>query len=74
MRMESSEPDNGADASAFSINRAARLAERFVCRPERPGQGVDLDFTRIEHFKAERIMGAYLSAARPGWFSTKSAY
>ena len=42
--------------------------------PEGPGLGVDPDFTRIERFGAERILGAYLDAARPGWFSTKPAY
>ena len=42
--------------------------------PDGPGLGVDPDFTRIERFKAECILGAYLDAARPGWFSTKPAY
>lgn len=42
--------------------------------PQGPGLGVDPDFARIEHFKADRILGAYLDAARPGWFSTKPAY
>jgi len=42
--------------------------------PEGPGLGVDPDFTRIERYQAERILGAYLDAARPGWFSTKPAY
>lgn len=42
--------------------------------PEGPGLGVDPDFTQIERFKAKHILGAYLDAARPGWFSTKPAY
>lgn len=42
--------------------------------PEGPGLGVEPDFTRIEHYRADRIVGAYLDAARPGWFSTKPAY
>ncbi len=42
--------------------------------PAGPGLGVDPDFTRVERYQADRILGAYLDAARPGWFSTKPAY
>jgi glucarate dehydratase len=42
--------------------------------PDAPGLGVSPDFARIERYQADRILGAYLDAARPGWFSTKPAY
>jgi L-rhamnonate dehydratase len=42
--------------------------------PEGPGLGVEPDFTQIERYQADRILGAYLDAARPGWFSTKPSY
>ena len=42
--------------------------------PQGPGLGVSPDFAHIERFKADRILGAYLDEARPGWFSTKPSY
>lgn len=42
--------------------------------PTGPGLGVTPDFDKFERYKADAIKGAYLDAARPGWFSTKPAY
>ena len=42
--------------------------------PDEPGLGASPDFAKIEHYKTDRIQGAYLDATRPGWFSTKPAY
>jgi glucarate dehydratase len=42
--------------------------------PAGPGLGVEPDLASIARFAVDRIQGAYLDAARPGWFSTKPAY
>jgi glucarate dehydratase len=42
--------------------------------PTGPGLGVTPDFDKIERYQVGAIRGAYLDAARPGWFSTKPAY
>jgi L-rhamnonate dehydratase len=42
--------------------------------PTQPGLGVDPDFDQLERYATDAIRGAYLDAARPGWFSTKPAY
>lgn len=41
---------------------------------QEPGLGVTPDFEQIERYQADRIVGAYLDSARPGWFSTKPSY
>ena len=42
--------------------------------PAGAGLGVSPDFAKIERFAVDRIHGAYLDVARPGWFATKPAY
>jgi L-rhamnonate dehydratase len=42
--------------------------------PTEPGLGVQPDFAKLERYQTPKIEGAYLDAARPGWFSTKPAY
>ena len=42
--------------------------------PQDPGLGVSIDPERLAAHTVDRIQGAYLDAARPGWFSTKPAY
>jgi L-rhamnonate dehydratase len=42
--------------------------------PMDPGLGVDPDRDAIERLKVDRIEGAYLDPARPGWFPVKPAY
>lgn len=41
---------------------------------DRPGLGVEPDVAKLERYRVDGIRGAYLDAARPGWFSTKPAY
>jgi glucarate dehydratase len=50
------------------------LAQGAFALPTGPGLGVEPDFAKIERYGVDRIRGAYLDAARPGWFSTKPAY
>jgi glucarate dehydratase len=50
------------------------LQDGCFALPERPGLGVEPDFTKIDSHRTDRIDGAYLDASRPGWFSTKPAY
>ncbi len=42
--------------------------------PTGPGLGVEPDFAKLDHYTVDRIRGAYLDEARPGWFSIKPAY
>jgi glucarate dehydratase len=42
--------------------------------PTAPGLGVTPDFDKITRYRVDAIHGAYLDAARPGWFSIKPAY
>jgi len=42
--------------------------------PLGPGLGVVPDLDALERFRVSEITGAYLDAARPGWFPTKPAY
>lgn len=41
---------------------------------DRPGLGVQIDEKMIEAIAVDRIEGAYLDAARPGWFPAKPSY
>lgn len=41
---------------------------------EEPGLGVDPDIDMIESLAVDRIEGAYLDPARPGWFPVKPEY
>jgi glucarate dehydratase len=50
------------------------LQDGAFALPQGPGLGVTADLERIAHHAVDRIQGAYLDAARPGWFSTKPAY
>lgn len=56
------------------VQAAPRLVDGAFGLPLAPGLGVDPDFARIERYQTARIEGAYLDAARPGWFSVKPAY
>lgn len=42
--------------------------------PTGPGLGVTVDEDALARFSVERIEGAYLDPARPGWFPLKPAY
>ena len=42
--------------------------------PTGPGLGVDVDLDKLEHYRTDRIRGAYLDEDRPGWFAEKPAY
>lgn len=42
--------------------------------PEAPGLGVIVDEARVDGLRIDAITGAYLDAARPGWFPVKPAY
>ncbi|UFN49680.1 mandelate racemase/muconate lactonizing enzyme family protein [Roseomonas sp. OT10] len=56
------------------------VAERFTLEegcfrvPTGPGLGVTVDEDALRRFSVERIEGAYLDPARPGWFPLKPAY
>ncbi|KMW58329.1 Muconate cycloisomerase [Candidatus Rhodobacter oscarellae] len=41
---------------------------------DRCGLGVDIDEALVEAIAVDKIEGAYLDAARPGWFPTKPSY
>lgn len=49
------------DAGAFDV-------------PEAPGLGVEVDDDLVRALSVDRIEGAYLDPARPGWFPVKPAY
>ena len=42
--------------------------------PEAPGLGVDVDEDLLGSFTVNAIEGAYLDAAKPGWFPVKPSY
>ena len=42
--------------------------------PDAPGLGCTPDPALIEQYRVDRIEGAYLDPARPGWFPVKPAY
>jgi glucarate dehydratase len=42
--------------------------------PRDPGLGVEADLDAFERHRVSEIVGAYLDAARPGWFPVKPAY
>jgi glucarate dehydratase len=42
--------------------------------PEAPGLGVEVDEDLVHALSVDRIEGAYLDPARPGWFPVKPAY
>lgn len=42
--------------------------------PEMPGLGVEVDEALVDALVVDRIEGAYLDPARPGWFPVKPAY
>ncbi len=56
------------------VTAAPVVSEGVFSVPDRPGLGVEPDFAKIERYRVDHIRGAYLDAARPGWFSTKPAY
>jgi len=51
-----------------------RLADGGFAASSRPGLGVDPDVAALERLSVERIEGAYLDPARPGWFPVKPQY
>ena len=51
-----------------------RVRDGMFDVPQGPGLGVSPDMGKIEHYRVERIQGAYLDSSRPGWFPTKPAY
>ena len=50
------------------------LQDGAFALPQGPGLGVTADLEHIARHAVDWIQGAYLDAARPGWFSTKPAY
>ncbi len=50
------------------------LADGSFAVPEAPGLGVEVDEALVEALAVDRIQGAYLDPARPGWFPVKPAY
>ena len=53
---------------------APRLVDGGFDVPAEPGLGVLPDFDKLARYSTASIQGAYLDAARPGWFSAKPAY
>lgn len=51
-----------------------RVENGMFSIPVGPGLGMTPDFAKIERYQVSKIRGAYLDAARPGWFSTKPNY
>jgi L-rhamnonate dehydratase len=56
------------------VENLPSLSEGSFAIPTEPGLGVSPNFTKIERYQADKILGAYLDASKPGWFSTKPAY
>ncbi len=56
------------------VTDTPRLQDGCFALPDRPGLGVEPDFTKFDSYRTDRIDGAYLDASRPGWFSTKPGY
>jgi glucarate dehydratase len=50
------------------------VADGSLFVPTEPGLGVEPDFDKLERWRTSEIVGAYLDAARPGWFPVKPAY
>lgn len=50
------------------------LADGAFAVPTEPGLGVQPDFAKIARYQTQTILGPYLDASRPGWFSTKPSY
>lgn len=50
------------------------LSDGHFAVPQAPGLGVRIDEAAVERFRTDRIEGAYLDPARPGWFPVKPAY
>jgi glucarate dehydratase len=50
------------------------LVDGAFAVPGAPGLGVTPDEALIDRYTVERIEGAYLDPARPGWFPVKPAY
>jgi len=50
------------------------LRDGMFALPQDPGLGVTPDLAKLQHYQTNHIRGAYLDAARPGWFATKPAY
>lgn len=50
------------------------LADGSFAVPEAPGLGVEVDEALVEALAVDRIRGAYLDPAKPGWFPVKPAY
>ncbi|XWN30979.1 MAG: mandelate racemase/muconate lactonizing enzyme family protein [Devosia sp.] len=53
---------------------APLLQDGAFAVPDAPGLGVMVDETRVDALRVDSITGAYLDAARPGWFPVKPAY
>ncbi|MDB5851335.1 MAG: hypothetical protein JWP29_5087 [Rhodoferax sp.] len=56
------------------VTDAPRIVDGSFSVPTEPGLGALPDFEKLARYSTETIHGAYLDAARPGWFSTKPAY
>ncbi len=56
------------------VTEPPRLRDGCFAVPQDPGLGVAPDTAKLQHYQTDRIHGAYLDSARPGWFSTKPAY
>ncbi|MFM0697784.1 mandelate racemase/muconate lactonizing enzyme family protein [Paraburkholderia sediminicola] len=56
------------------VRSAPGVKDGVFSLPDGPGLGMQPDFDKLDHYKADHIRGAYLDARRPGWFSTKPAY
>lgn len=56
------------------VTEPPRLHDGCFAVPQDPGLGVAPDTAKLQHYQTDRIHGAYLDSARPGWFSTKPAY
>lgn len=42
--------------------------------PTGPGLGVAPDLEKLERYKVDRVIGAYLNPDKPGWFSAKPSF
>jgi L-rhamnonate dehydratase len=56
------------------ITTRHQIVEGSMPVPTGPGLGVELDLEKLEHYRSDRIVDAYIDRERPGWFSEKPAY
>ncbi len=50
------------------------VADGAIAVPSGPGLGVTPEPALLERWRVDRVQGAYLDPARPGWFPVKPAY